>query len=317
MTLVRAETWHPTAGNQIVRRGRTAIDLSPVTPPPAPGTGTKFGFWAGTVYPPTGSGAAANYNFVKTYLGDPMANGSYRMFHGASEGVPATFAGSEDDFGPPVVVSWKVPPPEVIAGTHDVAIRRYFNSIPTSRLVWFSYHHEPENNTEGKVPAEGTWTSAQYRAAWNHIIDLMPARDTLRPVVILMNFSNFSASRKTVIAQWIPEHPRLHGLFWDSYLTSNTKTIDGCVNVPKKVSDSFGLAFGIAEVSVADGLVQTGLTHEQTYAKFVPDLISQARAAGAEVCQWFETDKSPAESDWRMVSRPTLTAMWKQAVVGG
>ena len=92
-------------------------------------------------------------------------------------GLPqASFVGSNADWGPPVVVSFKAAPADVLAGKHDAYLSNWFKSIPTTRQVWWSYWHEPEDDIE-----DGRYTAAQYRAAWEHITALAPKRSTLHP----------------------------------------------------------------------------------------------------------------------------------------
>ena len=276
-------------------RGATAQKMVSVTVT-APPSATRFGFWAGTDQLGDTGSARSDFDRVSSYLGTPDV---YRMFY---PGLPeANFVGSKADFGPPVVVSFKANPADVIAGKDDAYLSSWFASIPTTRKVWWSYWHEPEDDIE-----RGAFTAADYRAAWKHILALAPHRDTLLPVVILMNYSNYKTSRN--IADYVPNDPNLHGLFWDSYLTGTTKSIDGVIAKPKSVSDSFGLAFGICEVSVAQGFSYAGESHDQTVDEFVPQLLSAARGAKAEVVSWFETNKS--DGDWRMRPYSPATSAW-------
>lgn len=282
------------------------ISPTALAPIPPPVYNTLFGFYAGQQVLGGSISTSASYNIVKGYLGGPTNTPQvYRIFYNdtSSLDIGNGFPGSFCDYGPPVIASFKFSPQSVIAGTHDAKITAWFNSIPVNRRVWWSFYHEPEENIEA-----GTFTATQYRDAWSHILDLAPVRDTLRGVVILMNYSNYKTSRKDNIAQYITTNSKLHGLFWDSYLTGNTKTISGLVDLPKSVSNNFNLKFGICEVSVAVGFNMTGMTHIQTVNTIVPQLITRARQAEAEVVTWFESNKS--DGNWLMRDYATAVASW-------
>ena len=91
----------------------------------APVSKTLLGFWAGADVVGSGEGARANYDRVSSYLGQPDV---YRMFFPGSPGT--NFVGSNADFGPPVVVSFKFRPQEIVTGQHDATLRAWFASIP-------------------------------------------------------------------------------------------------------------------------------------------------------------------------------------------
>lgn len=280
-------------GEQL-QAARAEIDRlnPPPTPAPEPAPAppdTLFGFWAGSD-PAAPGNARQNYDRVSGYLGAPDV---YRMFN---PGLPQSpFKGSNADYGPPVVVSFKAPPVEVAAGKHDAHFAAWFGSIPADRDVWWSYFHEPENDVEA-----GAFTAAQYRAAWAHLIALAPKRATLHPTLILMRYTLSIPARRKV-ADYVT--PGLEVLCWDSYLTGNL-TIKDVVDTPAAVSASFGLDFAIGETSAKD---------PAKIEPFARALIPAARAAGAKFVTWFETDKSGQginEADWRMRPQPGAVATW-------
>lgn len=255
---------------------------------------TLFGFWPGRVNPPVG--LSADWTRVKSYLGLPKV---YRVFFPGSPG--STFLGSISDFGPPVVVSFKFLPQEVVSGKHDSALTTWFNSIPVTRLVWWSYFHEPENDIE-----VGSFTAEQYRAAWDHLITIAPKRPTLVPTLILMRYT-LSIPSKRNVSSYVSEKLKTVGngvLAWDSYLTGNL-TIKDVVDAPAAVSASYGLGFAIAEVSTKDATKRD---------QFVNELIPSAKAAGAQFVTWFESNKTGLginETDWRLKTNTQGAASWK------
>ncbi len=256
-----------------------------VTAPP-----TLFGFWAGADTVGSTESARANYDRVKSYLGTPQV---YRMFFPGSPGT--NFVGSNADFGPPVVVSFKFRPQDVIAGSADATLRAWFASIPAGRQVWWSYFHEPENDIEA-----GAFTAEQYRAAWMHILALAPKQSNLHPTLILMRYTLSIPTRRTV--DWYVA-PGLEVLSWDSYLTG-TLTTKQVIDDPAATSARFGLDFAIGETSAKD---------PAKIDQFVKDLIPAARAQGAKFVTWFETNKAGLdvnEADWRMRTHAAAVATW-------
>ncbi len=98
-------------------------------------------------------------------------------------GGPEPWVGSPADVADrPVVVSFKLPPAEVIAGDHDASLRAWFSSIPRDRRVWWVYFHEPEDNIE-----DGHFTAEDFRAAFRHIreLSLEVDRPKLRAALVL------------------------------------------------------------------------------------------------------------------------------------
>ena len=280
--------WSRVARIKLVRRGSAPVHTTPTAPSP-PGA-TLFGFWGGNDV--GAGGARQNYDRVSGYLGSPDV---YRMFYPGSPGT--SFLGSNADFGPPVVVSFKFRPQEVLAGQHDATMRAWFNSIPSTRQVWWSYFHEPENDIEA-----GAYSAAQYRAAWKHLTALAPERSNLHPTLTLMRYTLSIPTRRHV-ADYVT--PGLEVLAWDSYLTGNL-TIKSTVDDPAAVSRSFGLKYAVGEVS----------TNQPTKMdQFVKDFMPAAQRNNAQFVTWFESNKSGQgvnEADWRMRPFAAAVATWRQ-----
>jgi hypothetical protein len=251
---------------------------------------TLFGFWAGADTVGSTAGARANYDRVTSYLGTPQV---YRMFFPGSPGT--NFVGSNADFGPPVVVSFKFRPQDVVAGSADATLKSWFASIPAGRQVWWSYFHEPENDIEA-----GAFTAEQYRAAWMHILALAPKQSNLHPTLILMRYTLSIPTRRSV--DWYVV-PGLEVLCWDSYLTGSLTTKQ-VIDDPAATSARFGLDFAIGETSAED---------PARMDQFVKDLIPAVRAKGAKFVTWFETNKAGLdvnEADWRMRPHAAAVTTW-------
>jgi hypothetical protein len=198
-----------------------------------------------------------------------------------------------------VVVSFKAAPADVASGRYDTALSSWFASIPPSRRICWSFWHEPEDDIE-----RGAFTASQYRAAWDHLISLAPKRDTLRPTIILMQYSLSRPDRP--IAQYVTAG--LKTLAWDAYLTKRTWTLEATLDKARSMSESFGLGFAIAETSVSADRT-AGLDRAAIVTDYVRGLISAVRRYGSEFTCWFETNKS--DGDWRMQPYPGAVAAWR------
>ncbi|MGH3655531.1 MAG: hypothetical protein ACRDUA_02635, partial [Micromonosporaceae bacterium] len=82
-------------------------------------------------------------------------------------GAPKQWPGKLDTDGRPMIVSFKYQPKEILSGTHDAHLRKWFADAPTDRDTYWVYYHEPEDNIE-----KGDFSAADYRAAWRHLATL-------------------------------------------------------------------------------------------------------------------------------------------------
>ena len=267
-----------------------ADDLRPV----ASTSDTLFGFTPGGTSIGSRATVREDYDRISKKLGTP---GVYRYFH---TGLPgASFKGSGADFGPPVVVSFKASPTELVAGKHDSRLRSWFRSIPSNRTVWWSYYHEPEDNIE-----RGEFTAKQYRAAWRHLLRLAPQRANLRATMILMQWTLDKPSRS--VDDYLV--PGLDVLAWDAYLTGYTKTTKGTLDQAARVSRRRGLGYAVAEVSVTAERTANA-NRAKVMEKFVSELIPSTRSDGAEFVTWFEVNKD--DGDWRMAPYDAPVTAWR------
>jgi hypothetical protein len=98
-------------------------------------------------------------------------------------GDPPPWPGSPAELADrPVVVSFKLPPSEVLTGLHDEALTAWFASVPADSEVWWVYFHEPEDNIE-----DGHFTAEQFRDAFRHISALsrQTSNPNLHPTLVL------------------------------------------------------------------------------------------------------------------------------------
>ena len=102
--------------------------------------------------------------------------GPLRMVRVFYPGLPPSWPGSRADVtNRTVVVSFKAPPREVIAGRHDTRLASWFASVPRNIDVYWAYFHEPENDVES-----GSFTPAQFAAAFRHVSGARRPRQATR-----------------------------------------------------------------------------------------------------------------------------------------
>ena len=164
---------------------------TPSDPPPAKRlVGESFG---GNV---SGSTAA----FPEQTLGRYFFSGAPGTFE-ATAGLQATKPGET------LIISFKLAPAGVTAGTYDATIKTAFASWAASghEVIW-AYEHEPENNG---------FTPAAFQAAYAHILQLAKAYPALKSTFIIMG----DDVRTGVADQWAVQGTDYIGL--DTYQLSN------------------------------------------------------------------------------------------------
>jgi hypothetical protein len=259
---------------------------------PSSATGPLFGFYPGV----EGAGdwslsTQQRTNRIASRLGRPHVVRIY--FDGLP---PASFAGSKADLGVPVVLSFKADPAKVAAGEYDARLRSFFDSIPSHLLVWWSFFHEPEDNIQA-----GDFTAAQYRAAWRHLLQIVPKRSTLRSTLILMRWD--LQSRVLHVSDYVV--PGVDVLAWDAYVRTWSPTVRDAYGAAAKVSASYHMGFGIAETSI-----DNHMANPPSRERVVRDVVSQARVDRAQFVTWFETNKS--DGDWRLAPYTRAADLWRQ-----
>ncbi|WP_229399222.1 hypothetical protein [Micromonospora okii] len=140
--------------------------------------------------------------------------GPLRMVRVFYPGLPPSWSGSRADAADrTVVVSFKAPPGEVTAGRHDSRLVAWFRSVPRDLDVYWSYFHEPEDDVE-----RGSYTAAQYRAAWQRLAGLADTAGNarLRATLILMCWTLNPNSKRDFDDYW-PGGDAIDVLGWDCY----------------------------------------------------------------------------------------------------
>ncbi|KAB8194633.1 DNRLRE domain-containing protein [Nonomuraea phyllanthi] len=170
-----------------------------------------------------------------------------RVFYG---GLPQSWPGKLDAGGRPMVISFKASPRDIIAGTHDAAMRAWFRGAPAGQDIYWTFYHEPEDNI-----AKGEFSAADYRAAWQHLTALSreAANPRLRATLILMGWTVDPASGRDW-RDYYPGRGALDVLAWDIY-NYDSKAAKGeyldagfLLDASLAVNRAEGLPYGVAEL---------------------------------------------------------------------
>ncbi|HSV40652.1 MAG TPA: hypothetical protein VLI04_17955 [Nocardioidaceae bacterium] len=144
-----------------------------------------------------------------------------------------------------VVTSFRMPPAEVLAGTYDAAIVRFFREAPLEGKVLWSYLHEPEPQI-----LAGAFTAKQYRQAFRRLVDLAThaCHRNLHPTLILTGWTADAASGR----DWRDYYPGpryISVLGWDPYNSEaptsyeSPRSIYGpVVQASRETNKPFGIA---------------------------------------------------------------------------
>jgi hypothetical protein len=178
--------------------------------------------------------------------------GPLRMVRVFYPGLPPSWNGSRADVANrTVVVSFKAPPQQVIAGRHDSRLASWFASVPKNVDVYWAYFHEPENDVQS-----GSFTPAQFAAAFKRISGLADRAKNprLRATLILMCWTLNPNSRRD-FNDYYPGSAAVDVLGWDCY---NSGTKNRRYTPPQEVfsrmiskSRALGKPWGLAETGTA------------------------------------------------------------------
>jgi hypothetical protein len=199
------------------------------------------------------------------------------------------------------IVSFRYLPSSILNGSHDADLRAWFASAPTDHLVYWSYLHEPEDDI-----ARGTFTAADYRAAWAHIAAIATSVNNpeLRATLILMCWSVRPAAHRNWQDYYSPGSIQV--IAWDCY---NAKYRTAEYGLPTTImgaaiaiSQQLGLEWGIAELgSVKVSGDPTGSRRAAWLARCATYLQQQ----GASFVAYF--DINGKKTDYRLLDQPSIT----------
>lgn len=193
----------------------TVVPPPPPPPPPAPlGSECDGPLWTDRTY--FGSSiSTSGITAAESMANVDAAFGRVSTVRVFDPGLPLKWssARAEVTAGRTLVHSFRPHPREVLAGTHDAALRAYFREAPADQVIFWSYIHEPE-----PLINSGSFTADEYRRAWQRIAGF--AEDACRPnmhaTLILTGWTAEPASGRS----WRTYYPGasvIDVMAWDPY----------------------------------------------------------------------------------------------------
>lgn len=267
---------------------------------PAPAAGARDPLFGGTVFPDGNESYDEAYDRVMRTYGRHEA---IRMFF---PGMPSSWSNIKDRVGrTPVVASFRADPRSILSGDRDQFFRQWFRSAPKNRPTYWSYWHEPENDSVDK---------GDYRRAWRHLSRL--SRDAgnprLKPTLILMCWTLDKNSGRSW-RDWYAGDRAIHTLAFDCYNVGRKNGVYKAprdilrpvVRVARRTDNRWGIAeFGSTVVETDGG--QAGRARWlRRYGSFV-------RNHGGEFATYFD---SYVGYDYRLHDRRSAKA-WRRVVNG-
>jgi hypothetical protein len=200
-------------------------------------------------------------------------------------------------------VSFRSPPATVLSGADDAALAKFFDSAPAGYPIYYSYYHEPETLVQ-----EGAFTTAQYRAAWAHIVAIANAahNPALKSTLILMTWDLDPASGIDW-KDYLPAGNVISVLGWDAYPAGTVHDSNPQPTPPadfmgpaEAASRSVGLPFGFAEFALG-----TASDRPQWLAEVASYLQSTGALFGtlfdSTGFPWMELTDTPSIQAWQGV----------------
>jgi hypothetical protein len=208
----------------------------------------------------------------------------------------------------PLVISFKLPPSQVLDGSHDAQLAAFFAATP--RLTYWSYWHEPEDDI-----ARGAFTATAYRAAWTHIAAIARASGKpLRATLILMGWSTTKASGRT----WTDYYPgpnTVDVLAWDCYSVGTRDTPATIYGTALDASMQAGKPWAIAETGVPSMKVPAAERKAKlaAMAKYLADAPQRP-----EFVTYFDSDPGAPNIawGWNISHDPSAAAAWRSGQSG-
>lgn len=275
----------------------TSTSTAPA-PPSAPNGGTLFGT---TVW--TGDGVNMSTGLAKSRA----AYGNLEIVRVFYPGLPAAWPGSAGTVGGNVEVSFKALPKEVLSGSLDSRLSTWFATAPKDRQVIWTYYHEPEDDI-----ARGSFTAADYRAAWQHLAALADksGNPALKSSLVLMGWSLSKQSGRNW-KDYYPGSAAIDILGWDVY---NLGAKKGVYNAPATVvgdiattSRAEGKAWGVAELG---SVLISGDSSGTGRAQWLRDMGAYLKSNGAYYVTYFD---APVGAEYRLFDAPSKNA-WRDVV---
>ncbi len=285
--------------------------VSMAAPAHAGTSGTLFGAMVSATSGETFSDAVARQD---ARYGTPTPMPISRVFY---SGGAQPWPGKAGASGRPVVVSFKYAPADVVAGTYDAALSKFFAGAPKTYDVFWSYVHEPEDNI-----ARGEFSAADYRAAWQRIAALAsaaaPGNSHLRSTLILMCYTMNSASGRDWRAYYVPGAQSM--LAFDCYNHAGKRNLYGDpANIFRPVTEwstaNPTIPWGISEVGSTLASTDADGTKRAAWLRSVGSFLAKQHVANANSAVfglYFDT-VGPSGTDYRLTDSASQSA-WRDVV---
>jgi hypothetical protein len=228
--------------------------------------------------------------------------GVVRVFY---PGFPGSFASRPQLQSRPSIISFKVAPSAVLSGSYDAKFKAWFASAPKTTDVFWTYWHEPENDSVDK---------AQYRAAWAHLANLshQVKNPRLHATLILMGFTLRKGSHRNW-RDWYAGDQYIDVLGFDIYNTGiknsgEYRSAENLYGQAAAVAKSVGKPWGVAEMA---SLLSKNDPSGTGLAAWITQDMSYLVANGATFASYF--DAQMPHADFRLAKAPAIAA-WRAAV---
>ena len=226
-------------------------------------------------------------------------------------GAPSPWPGAAAYGKRPVVVSFRYAPRDVVTGRHDAELARWFKGAPTRYPVYWIYSHEPENDVE-----QGSFTAAEYRAAWRHIREVQrcTGRMDVKATLNLMCWPVGNSGRNW--RDYYAGDDVIDVMAWDCYNwgahASPVRYADPAdiFHRAADLSASIGKPFAIAETGSAR---IPGDGDGSDRARWLKAMASYLSSRDAEFVCYFDVRKGDTAVDYRLTDEPSRQA-WRSVV---
>src|SRR3954449_1019326 len=269
-------------------------------PKPAPAPAAATIEWGSSVMAYGGE----NYAQAFTRVGNQLKPETVRFFHRGAPSWPTAKTGNS-----PLVISFALPPQEVVNGTHDAKLRAFFAATP--RPTYWTYKHEPEDDME-----RGAFTSAQYKAAWRHIAKIADASGKpLRATLILMGWTAKPQSGRN-FADFYPGADVIDVLAWDCYAWGPNDTPAGVYGAARSLSQQAGKPWAVAETGVGSKYFTNQADRRAKLTEMSRWLANSNPRP--EFVTYFDSDPDAPriEHGWNISSTPGAAAAWRAGQTG-
>ena len=277
--------------------GLVAAGMATLAAPSRAATTTAVGF--------TGFGASVYQNGAAWASAVSRSDSKYghldviRVFY---PGAPAAWPGTAGSVNRPVVVSFHIPPAQILNGSNDAELTNWFKNAPTDRTIWWTYYHEPENDI-----AAGKFTAAQYRAAWQHVaaLEAKVHHANMQATLILMCYTLNKMSHRN-FSDYYPGSSVIDVLGWDCY----NKSADAPYETPPRMFDQMiafsraqGKPFGVAEFGST--VIKGDYAGRANWIKAVGTYL---HSNGAQFVSYFDSPMGPG-GDYRLTDTTSANAL--------